>query len=43
VRYYLAHSEQAERVRRAGRQRALREHTWQHRFRELFAALGLKG
>jgi spore maturation protein CgeB len=43
VRYHLAHSEQAERVRRAGRQRALREHTWQHRFRELFAVLGVKG
>jgi spore maturation protein CgeB len=43
ARHYLAHPEQAERVRRAGRQRALRDHTWQHRFRELFAALGLKG
>lgn len=43
ARYYLAHPEQAERVRRAGRHRALREHTWQHRFRELFELLGLKG
>jgi len=43
VRYYLAHPEQAERVRRAGRRRALREHTWAHRFRELFARLGLQG
>jgi spore maturation protein CgeB len=41
ARYYLAHQEQSERIRRAGWQRALHEHTWQHRFRELFAALGL--
>ena len=31
-----------ERIRRAGHVRALREHTWQHRFRELFAALHLE-
>jgi hypothetical protein len=42
VRYYLAHPEPAERVRRAGRQRALRDHTWQHRFSELFAAVGVR-
>jgi spore maturation protein CgeB len=42
VRYYLAHQEQSERIRAAGWRRALREHTWQHRFRELFAALGLR-
>ena len=43
VRYYLAHPEQAERVRSAGRQRAVREHTWAHRFRQLFDVLGLRG
>jgi hypothetical protein len=42
ARYYLAHQEQAERVRRAGFERARREHTWQHRFAELFGLLGLK-
>jgi spore maturation protein CgeB len=42
ARYYLAHQEQSERIRAAGWRRALREHTWQHRFRELFAALGLR-
>lgn len=42
VRFYLARPEAAERVRRAGYQRALREHTWQHRFRELFGHLGLR-
>jgi hypothetical protein len=41
ARYYLTHQEQAERVRRAGLERARREHTWQHRFTELFATLGL--
>jgi hypothetical protein len=43
ARYYLAHPEQAERVRRAGYHRARRDHTWQHRFRDLFAVLGLDG
>jgi spore maturation protein CgeB len=41
ARYYLAHQEQAERIRRAGFERARREHTWQHRFADLFTALGL--
>jgi spore maturation protein CgeB len=41
ARYYLAHPEQAERIRRAGHERARREHTWQHRFAELFTSLGL--
>ena len=42
ARYYLAHDEAAERIRRAGLRRARAEHTWQHRFGELFTALGLK-
>ena len=41
VRYYLAHPEHAERIRRAGHHRALRDHTWQHRFQELFTLLNL--
>jgi spore maturation protein CgeB len=41
VRYCLAHPEHAERIRRAGYLRARREHTWQHRFTQLFRALGL--
>jgi spore maturation protein CgeB len=40
-RYYLAHQEESERIRRAGLERALRDHTWQLRFGELFSALGL--
>ena len=42
ARYYLAHQEQSERVRAAGLHRARRDHTWQQRFAELFAALGLR-
>jgi spore maturation protein CgeB len=42
VRYYLAHQEQSERIRRAGFLRARKNHTWQHRFRELFGVLGLR-
>jgi spore maturation protein CgeB len=42
ARYYLAHQELSERIRHAGLQRARRDHTWQHRFAELFAALGLR-
>lgn len=42
ARYYLAHPEQSERIRYAGYRRAVRDHTWQHRFQQLFAALGLR-
>jgi len=42
VRYYLTHPEQGERVRQAGRARALRDHTYQQRFETLFAQLRLK-
>lgn len=42
VRYYLAHPEEAERIRRAGYDRARRDHTWVRRFRELFNAIGLR-
>jgi spore maturation protein CgeB len=41
VRYYLRHPEQAEEIRRAGLARARSEHTWQHRFSQLFAILDL--
>jgi spore maturation protein CgeB len=42
VRHHLAHPEQAERIRRNAFLRSRREHTWQHRFDQLFAALGLR-
>jgi len=42
VRYYLANPGQAECVRLAGQARALQEHTYHHRFRQLFRAIGLE-
>lgn len=42
VRFYLSHPEQAEQIRAAAVARSRGEHTWQHRFTELFAALGLQ-
>jgi hypothetical protein len=41
VRYYLAHEAEAESIRQAGHARALRCHTYHHRFQQLFMALGL--
>ena len=41
VRFYLAHPDQAEMIRQAGRKRALAEHTYHDRFRKLFKTLGL--
>jgi spore maturation protein CgeB len=41
VRYYLSRPEAGDRIRRAGRDRALREHTSHERFRALFRALRL--
>jgi spore maturation protein CgeB len=41
VRYFLAHDEERERIRQAGRARALRDHTWQKRFQDAFARMGL--
>jgi spore maturation protein CgeB len=35
-RFYLAHPEAAEKLRSAGHERALRDHTWKRRFEELF-------
>jgi len=40
IRYYLAHHDERESVRRAGHARALRDHTYERRFRDLFATLG---
>ena len=42
-RYYLAHDDERERIRRAGHDRARRDHTWQRRFEDLFAALRHEG
>lgn len=40
IRYFLAHPEHAERIRTAGRERALRDHTWEKRFKDLLQLIG---
>lgn len=42
IKYYLAHDEERERIRRAGHARCRRDHTWQRRFQMAFAAMGLE-
>jgi len=41
TKFYLAHPSEAEKLREAGYQRALHDHTWVHRFETLFSKLGL--
>ena len=41
IRYLLNHPEIAADIREAGRQRALRDHTWEKRFEQLFNLAGL--
>jgi spore maturation protein CgeB len=41
IRWLLFNPEQAEAIRRAGRERALREHTWEMRFEKIFRMLGV--
>jgi spore maturation protein CgeB len=41
TKFYLSHPAQAERLREAGYRRALRDHTWQRRFEQLFSEIGL--
>ena len=40
-RYYLAHDDERRRIAVAGRARALREHTWEHRFAAAFSEMDL--
>lgn len=40
--FYLSHPSDAERLRDAGYQCALRDHTWERRFEKLFCEIGLK-
>lgn len=42
TKFYLNHPELAEKMREAGYQRALRDHTWKSRFKELFRKIGLR-
>lgn len=42
IRHYLAHEDEREAIRLAGRQRCLREHTWHRRFEAAFKAMGFE-
>jgi spore maturation protein CgeB len=39
VRWYLSHEDERERIAQAGRAKALADHTWEQRFKELFDVL----
>ena len=41
TRFYLSHPATAETLRAAGYARALRDHTWERRFEELFRKTGI--
>jgi spore maturation protein CgeB len=41
ISYYLSHDEEREKIRSAGQQRTLRDHTYEKRFKEIFTSVGL--
>lgn len=41
IRYYLAHPDEAEKIREAGRKRAHRDHSWVGRFEKVFTIMGI--
>jgi len=41
IKYYLGHESERERIRRAGFERARRDHTWHRRFQTAFLKMGL--
>lgn len=41
IRYYLAHDNERERIRHAGHQRAVSDHSWHKRFETIFHEIGL--
>ncbi len=43
ARWYLAHEDERERIRRAGMERARRDHTWHRRYQLLFDDLARRG
>jgi spore maturation protein CgeB len=42
IRYYLDHPDECETIRRAGHARALRDHTYEKRFLDIFKAIGIQ-
>lgn len=41
ITYLLNHSQEAAKIRKAGRERALKHHTWERRFEQIFKMAGL--
>jgi len=41
IEYYLSHETERERIAQLGYERTVREHTYEQRFNELFAQMGL--
>jgi spore maturation protein CgeB len=41
IRYYLSHDEEREKIRNAGHERCLRDHSWQKRLTDAFCSMGL--
>lgn len=43
IRYYLAHERERAAIAQAGYERTLREHTYAHRFTDIFSQMGMPG
>ena len=41
IKWLLANPDEADKIRKAGRTRAMRDHTWEKRFQEIFSMAGL--